>query len=132
MALASDVFVEKMVKDSAGRPKLVLEEPKVVTRGDRLVFVLKYRNRSNTPAANFVVTNPLPNTVVFQDSPTGNLLVSVDGGRSWGPLPALTVKDRTGARRLAMNTDVTHVRWTFARPIPAGSTGKLMFRGVVR
>ena len=132
VALDSDVFVEKLVKDPMGRTKLVLEQPKAVVPGDKLVIVLNYQNKSQGPATNFIVTNPMPAAVVFQGSADSAALVSVDGGRNWGPLATLKVRDRSGALRPANPTDVTHVRWTFAKPIPAGSAGKLMFRGIVR
>ena len=59
-------------------------------------------------------------------------LVSVDGGRQWGSLSELTVAETDGTRRAAQPADVTHVRWAFDKPVPAGGTGKLLFRGVVK
>ncbi len=131
VALVSDVFVEKPVKDQAGRTKLILEEPKIVVPGDRLVFVLKYQNNGQAPATNFIVTNPLPPAVQFEGAVDNGAQVSVDGGRSWGALATLKVKDGSSVR-FAHPGDVTHIRWTFANPIPVGSAGKLMFRGIVR
>lgn len=131
VALTSDVFVEKQSMDAAGRTRLVLEEPKLVVPGDKLVFVLKYQNKSSSPATNFVVTNPLPSAVTFQNALNDGAVVSVDGGRNWGLLSTLKVKDGATLRS-ANAADVTHIRWTFTKPIPAGSAGKLMFRGIVR
>lgn len=132
VALDSDVFVEKQITDASGRTRLVLEQPKAVVPGDKLVFVLNYQNKSMGPATNFIVTNPLPAAVVYQGTTNGSPLVSVDGGRNWGALEALKIRDRSGVLRNANPTDVTHIRWAFAKPIPAGSAGKLMFRGIVR
>ncbi len=50
----------------------------------------------------------------------------------WGQLADLTVPMADGTRRPAQPADVTHVRWAFQKPIPAGATGKLIFRGVVK
>ena len=127
VALSSAVFVEKDVVDSRGRRSIVLEPPEEVSRGDRLVFLLHYRTAG--PSAPFMVTNPLPDTVSYQGSPDARAIVSVDGGRHWGVLGALQVRERDGSRRGARPEDVTHVRWTLRR---AGSSGKLMFRGVAR
>ena len=66
VTLSSLVFVEKAVPDGAGRKHIVLEEPKSVMPGDRLVFILNYRNAGRLPASDFVVTNPLPAAVVYQ------------------------------------------------------------------
>jgi uncharacterized repeat protein (TIGR01451 family) len=132
VALDSRVFVERLVRDADGRSRAVLEEPKLVVPGDRLVFILNYRNTGAAPATDFVVTNPMPNAVSFQGTGDPGALVSVDGGRSWGALPALKIRDSDGARRSARPEDVTHVRWAMKRAIPSGSAGKLSFRGIVR
>lgn len=132
VALSSLVFVEKTSADADGRTKITLHEPKVVTPGDRLVFILNYQNRGATAASNFVVTNPLPTAVVYQGTADPSVELSIDGGRSWGPLAALKVADGAGRWRSARPEDVTHVRWTMKQPIPAGAQGKLSFRGIVR
>jgi len=132
VALANDVFVERVTTDMQGKQRILLEEPKVVVPGDRLVFVLNYRNAGAQPADKFVITNPLPDAVRFADAGDTRPLVSVDGGQAWGQLDELTVAQPDGTRRPAQPADVTHLRWAFQKPIPAGATGKLMFRGVVK
>lgn len=131
VALTSAVFVEKTVQAN-GQKKIVLERPVQVMPGDRLVFMFDYRNKGAAPASDFVVTNPLPGTVAYQSSPDPAAIVSIDGGRTWGTLARLRLREADGAVRGARPEDVTHVRWTFARAIPAGQGGKLSFRGVVR
>ncbi len=132
VALSNSVFVERVSTDAQGNRKVVLEEPRVVTPGDRLVFVLNYRNASAKPAEKFVVTNPMPAAVQFAEQGDGIAQLSVDGGKSWGALAALRVTDANGATRPARSDDVTHIRWAFNAPIPAGGSGKLMFRGIVK
>lgn len=132
VALDNSVFVERVITDAAGKQRVLLEEPKVVVPGDRLVFVLNYRNAGGQAADKFVITNPLPAAVRFADAGGTQPLVSVDGGRGWGALDQLTVAQADGTRRAAQPGDVTHIRWAFQKPIPAGGTGKLMFRGVVK
>lgn len=131
VTLSSTVFLEKTVADSSGRTRVVLEEPKLVTPGDQLVFVLNYRNAGNAPASDFIVTNPLPAAVAYLGGGDG-AQVSIDGGRSWGTLSALKVRETDGRWRSARPEDVTHVRWALKQSIPAGTQGKLSFRGVVR
>ncbi len=132
ITLASQVFVEKTVTGPDGRTQVQLNQPTRVMPGDDLVFVLKYRNAGQAPAKNFSVTNPLPRAVAFRETAGGSALYSVDGGRNWGALPALQVRAEHGRLRLARPDDVTHVRWTFRQPLPAGASGKLTFRGTVR
>jgi uncharacterized repeat protein (TIGR01451 family) len=132
VALANDVFVERVTTDATGKQRILLEEPKVVVPGDKLVFVLNYRNAGARPADKFVITNPLPAAVRFADAGDTRPLVSIDGGRGWGQLDQLTVALNDGSRRAAQPDDVTHIRWAFQKPIPAGGGGKLIFRGVVK
>ena len=132
VALDNHVFVERVTTDAAGKPRVLLEEPKVVVPGDRLVFVLNYRNAGAQPADKFVITNPLPAAVRFPDAGDTRPFVSVDGGKRWGLLSDLSIAMADGTRRAAQPADVTHIRWAFQNPIPIGGTGKLMFRGVVK
>jgi uncharacterized repeat protein (TIGR01451 family) len=132
VALDNHVFVERVSTDAQGKQRILLEEPKVVVPGDRLVFVLNYRNAGAQPADKFVITNPLPAAVRFADAGDTRPQVSVDGGKQWGLLADLSIPMTDGTRRAAQPADVTHIRWAFQNPIPVGGTGKLMFRGVVK
>lgn len=49
VALDNHVFVERVSTDAQGKQRILLEEPKVVVPGDRLVFVLNYRNAGAQP-----------------------------------------------------------------------------------
>jgi len=133
VALTSEIFVERTVPDaSGGAPRVTLEAPGVVTPGEHLVFVLSYRNNGAAPASDFVVSNPIPDSVSFDGTDSPGALYSVDGGRNWGALAALRVRGADGNPRAATNADVTGVQWRFAQPIPAGAGGELRFRGIVK
>ena len=131
VSLTSKVFVERMKPGADGKPVTVREEPGVVTPGDRLVFVLGYRNGGAQPATGFTLTNPIPPAIAFTGTDDASAVVSVDGGKTWGALASLKVVAADGTRRPAVPADVTHVRWSLGRPIAAGSGGELSFRGVV-
>jgi uncharacterized repeat protein (TIGR01451 family) len=132
VTLNNAVFVEHVRMDAQGRRTVAFDPPQVVTPGDHLVFVLTYRNGGAQPATGFAVTNPIPPAVAFERSDDANAVVSVDGGRTWGALATLTVSQPDGTRRPAAAADVTHVRWSFSQPIPAGAEGRLTFRGIVK
>lgn len=131
VSLTSKVYVERTKPGADGKPVTVREEPGVVTPGDRLAFVLRYRNAGPQPATGFTLTNPIPAAVAFTGTDDSSASVSVDGGKSWGALAALKVVAADGTSRPAVAADVTHVRWSFSQPIAAGSGGELSFRGVV-
>jgi uncharacterized repeat protein (TIGR01451 family) len=130
--LSSKIFIEKQVKRADGTFATTLVAPKLITPGDQLVFVVGYRNTSTQPATNFTVTNPIPTAIAFSGTSDGNELVSVDGGKSWGKLAQLRVKNLDGTARPALMTDVTHLKWNMNQPLASGESGKLIFRGTVR
>ena len=131
VSLTSKVFVERVKPGADGKPVTVREEPGVVTPGDKLAFVLSYRNSGAQPATGFTLTNPIPPSVTFVGTEDSSAAVSVDGGKSWGPLASLKVVNADGTSRPAVAADVTHIRWSLGRPIAAGTGGELSFRGVV-
>ncbi|CAN5317118.1 hypothetical protein BH10PSE12_BH10PSE12_00890 [soil metagenome] len=128
--LDSNVFVEKVSNDSGGRERRVLSAPGQLGQGDRLVFILRYRNDGMTPVSDFAVTNPVPQTVRINPQP--DMQVSVDGGRNWGRLDTLQVRTPLGGTRRATADDVTHLRWTVRAPISPGTGGQIAYRGTVR
>ncbi len=132
VSLASEVLVERVKPQPDGTTKVVREEPAMVTPGDKLVFLLSYRNGGAAPASGFVLTNPIPASVAFAGGESEGGTVSVDGGKSWGALAALRIANADGTSRPAAAEDVTHVRWRFSQPILAGTAGQLSFRGVVK
>ena len=132
VSLTSEVLVERVKQEADGTSRVIREEPNVVTPGDKLVFLLSYRNGGAQPATGFVVTNPIPVAVAFSGGESDGATVSVDGGKTWGALAALKVAIADGISRPATMEDVTHIRWTFTQPIAAGRAGQLSFRGVVK
>ncbi|QLC21711.1 DUF11 domain-containing protein [Parasphingopyxis sp. CP4] len=132
VALESTVFVERSEEQPDGNVTVTLEEPTRVVPGDALVFVLTYENTGADAAENFVVTNPMPEAVVFVEAIDAGAVYSVDGGNNFGALTELRVASDGGVERDAQPVDVTHIRWTLTEPIAAGASGQLRFRGVVR
>lgn len=131
VSLTSKVFVERVKSGADGKPVTVREAPGVVVPGDRLAFVLTYRNAGAQPATGFTLTNPIPPSVAFAGTDDASAVVSVDGGKSWGALASLKVANADGTSRPAVAADVTHIRWSFDRPIAAGTGGELSFKGTV-
>lgn len=121
VTLDSAVFVER-IKPGAVR---LLEPARQLNRGDRLVYVVSWQRMGGE--GGFTVTNPLPRTVYYQRSATGDEEVSVDGGRRWGKLDSLRVGDR-----VATPEDVTHLRWRVAPAQAARGTGRITYSAIVR
>ena len=132
VTVVSDMFVEKTVAQPGAKPKIVLVHQKSGPPGTRLVFVHSYRNGGKVPAANFAMTNPMPSGVDYLGSDDPTATVSVDGGKTFGPLATAKVRAADGTLRAATPENVTHVRWVLKSAIPIGGSGKFSFRGVVK
>jgi len=154
VTLSSKAMIERVETDANGAEKTVLKTPSdvIVVPGDKVVFTLSYVNESAEPAASFRATNPMPGPIQFLSAAEDWALVSVDGGKTWGKLSALTVTERTEEaaltdpetgeitqeavsteeQRAARAEDVTHVRWAFADDIAPGASGSVSYRGLVK
>ncbi len=131
MSLSSDVKLVKIETNEAGVSERTLVAPNVIVPGDRLIFGTDYANSGAEPITGFVVTNPVHEKVRLASDADPELSVSVDGGKSWGKLAALTVKSEDGSDRAAAHADVTHVRWVLASVQP-GESGRLEYPVIIR
>jgi uncharacterized repeat protein (TIGR01451 family) len=139
VALTSDVKIERVTIDAAGKEQVTLHTPKslVVVPGDKVLFTLEVTNNGMQPASGFKATNPIPAAVKFTSVAEDWADVSVDGGVTWGKLALLTVKPKNAdgtadVERAAAAADVTHVRWVFADTIAPGAKRAISYRGEVR
>jgi len=132
VALAHSVFVERAIPAADGRLSRVLEPARALRKGDRLVYVVAWRTAGRqAEGERFTITNPLPRSVAYQRSADGREEVSIDGGRTWGQIGNLRVRDDGGWRN-ASAEDVTHVRWNVPRELAQAGSGRLTFSGIVR
>lgn len=107
--------------------------PDVVVPGDRIRLTLTFTNNGAAPAAGVNLTNPIPEALIFDGTnDTAGFAVSVDGGKTYGALAALTVAVTGAAERPAAAGDVTHVRWLWSDAVPAGQSRSVAFFGRVR
>ena len=131
IALTSEVKVVRIVRDENGVSQTRLEAPDTVVPGDRLVFRTSYSNSGTEAVERFVLTNPLHAAVRLAPDADASLVVSVDGGQTWGELSELMVAGPDGALRAATADDVTHIRWTLAVVQP-GESGTLEYPAIIR
>jgi uncharacterized repeat protein (TIGR01451 family) len=126
-----DIKSEKSVTGADGKTSIELVEPASFLPGDRLIFGQNFSNTSASEVTNFVITNPLPQAVRLAPDADPALDVSVDGGKSWGKLAALSLTNSDGTTRPATQADVTHVRWVLASIAP-GASGRVAFPVIIR
>jgi uncharacterized repeat protein (TIGR01451 family) len=125
--------VEVVVKGPDGKEQTRLVPAGKVTPGSTVVYTLEAHNKSGKPAADVIVTDPIPAEVEFVDNTSNGARVSfsVDGGKTWGAKESLKVKGTDGAMRTALPADFTHIRWEFEKPIAPGESRAVSFRAKV-
>ncbi len=125
------VKVQTVTIDEAGERRIALVDPVTVVPGDRLVMGTRYSNAGTTLIENVVVSNPVPPPVRVTEVADPAQVVSVDGGRTWGPFADRIVRNADGTERPASPEDITHFRWTIPAVAP-GSSGAVEFLVTVR
>lgn len=131
ITLEGDVKVVKTIVEDDGETRVELIEPDTAVPGDRLIFGTNYVNTGAEPVSDFVMTNPVPSAVRVAPDADEGLVVSVDGGKTWGLLAELSVTAEDGASRAASHDDITHIRWTLALVQP-GEKGRLEYPAIIR
>lgn len=131
ISLTGDVKAVKVITDADGNERTELVLPGTIVPGDRLFFGTDYANSGAQAVTNFTVTNPLPAAVRLAPDADPTLMVSVDGGKSWGLLAALAIANSDGTTRAATHADVTHIRWVLESIAP-GAAGRLTYPAIIR
>lgn len=136
--LKSIAEVEVTEKNDKGEKvvKRVDVSKAVKAPGDIVIFTTRYTNTGNKPATNIVITNPVPEHMIYMDRSAegGNTRIeySVDGGKTYGMPEKLNVKNADRTVRNATAADYTHIRWTVIKPFTGGGTDTVSFRARIK
>lgn len=130
LSFEATAFVQKTVVED-GIEKTVELPTATVVPGDLVIFNTTYHNDGTEPVEEFVVTNPIPGPVALSNESSGALVVSVDGGQTFGNLSTMSIAIEPEGERPAVAADVTHIRWTLDRVAP-GESGTLSYKAFVR
>jgi len=132
VSLDNKVLREEVKIAADGSRTTSLVPAKNIAPGLVAVYVMTFRNGGAKPATGLVISNPIPRDLVYV-GPAANSpapTVSVDGGRSFGPIERATVRSGAGTRQ-AQFADVTNVKWDVATLAP-GTSGTVSYRARVR
>jgi uncharacterized repeat protein (TIGR01451 family) len=119
---------EKQIKttDAEGKQQITWQALKgevTVHPGDVLRYTLTSENAGDKPAANLVLTQPIPAQTIYQlKSARANdakLTFSIDGGKAFSAQPTIKVKLADGKEELqpAPASTYTHVRWDYSESL---------------
>jgi uncharacterized repeat protein (TIGR01451 family) len=103
-----------------------------VVPGEVVIYTINYTNNGAEEAENFVITNPVPEHMVYLSSSAegenSEITFSVDGGNSYDTAENLTITDAKGNQKAAKVSDYTHIRWVMHDPITPKQTGQVNFK----
>ncbi|MEL6860754.1 MAG: hypothetical protein AAGL11_02865 [Pseudomonadota bacterium] len=140
-AFANGLKAEQVVEvatvsvDESGNEVRTYALAEEVAPGDEVRYSLAYVNEGAQPAEAVSLVMPVPAEMTYvetsADGTSSTITYSVDGGTSFYARDSLVVTSAEGAR-LAASDEITHIKWAFAEPIPAASTGQISFRAVLK
>jgi uncharacterized repeat protein (TIGR01451 family) len=106
-----------------------------VVPGDEVIYTIYYRNLGEQTADNVVITNPVPEHMMYKDGSAGgegtSITFSVDGGKIYDVPANLKVRDAEGKENPAKAADYTHIRWILNESLPPEAQGIVSFRAIL-
>ncbi len=116
--------------NDAGETETSLVPAETVVPGENVVYTITFRNISDEPAENVVITNPIADSLTYIEGsafgPGTDIQFSVDGGQTFAGRGELTVTE-DGAARAAQAKDFTHIRWVMTQELAVGAQGTARF-----
>lgn len=136
IVLASVAEVENEVFNPEGKKVIERVPAAKVLPGSEVIFTTRYENVSKEKAENAVITNPMPEHMLYKRRSArgagARVMFSVDNGKSYNIPSQLFVMDAAGRKFPAQPKDYTHIRWTFENPLPSGAKGEVSFRAILK
>lgn len=126
----------KVTTDDKGVKHTTLIPAGKVLPGTEVVFTIEYSNVGKKPANDVVITDPIPEHMVYvADSAEGkgmDITYSIDGGKTWGNPDQLNVRDADGTTHTALPKDYNAIRWVLKGALAVGGKGSVSFHAVLQ
>lgn len=131
LELESRLFREAAQVDVNGATRRSLSNVSTVRSGDKLLFVIRYRNTGTAPVTGTAIVSELPPRVSIDPSQNSRIEVSLDGGHRWDRPGATFLTTTDGKLRPASGRAPTHIRVRLDRPVAPGASGQEIFRATI-
>ena len=126
---------EKEVINAKGEKEITRVPVTRVVPGDEVVYTLLYTNIGQEPADNVVITDPVPEHMIYTEGSASGadtvITFSVDNGAKYDLPAKLTIVGADGKKRPAKGADYTHIRWTLTKSLTPGEKGHVSFRALL-
>lgn len=134
--LASIVEMEAQEFNAEGKLVTVRKPAGKVIPGNEVIYTTTYTNIGKEAAEQVVITNPVPENLVYKDNSAAGenttIVFSIDNGKTYKSPDALFVTLADGTKRPATASDYTHIRWTLTKPVPPQGKGFVTYRAVLK
>jgi uncharacterized repeat protein (TIGR01451 family) len=134
--LASVAEIEKEVFNEEGRKEIKRMPAAKVVPGHEVIFTTTYKNVSKEKAEKAVITNPVPEHMLYKENSASGMgtriTFSIDHGKSFNIPVKLFVLDAAGRKYPARPQDYTHIRWEISNPLQPGAKGEVSFRAILK
>jgi uncharacterized repeat protein (TIGR01451 family) len=128
--------MEVVTVDKDGKKTVKRTPVEKAVPGTEVIFTNTFENIGKKIATDIVVTNPVPNDMVYKGGSVFGrdclVIFSVDGGKTYGAAENLKVKDENGKNQPALPKDYTNIRWTFKAHLANGKSSEVGFRAVIK
>lgn len=128
--------VEVATVGTDGKKTLRREPVEKATPGTEIIFTNTFENVSTKAASDIVINNPIPNSTEYQSGSAFGadceILFSVDHGKTFGVAESLIIKEANGTEHTALAKEYTDIRWSYKKQLPAGKSGEVGFRAVIK
>lgn len=118
-----------LLVETADGARRTLSAPAEARSGDRLIFMIRYRNAGTRPLPGYDIVAPVPAGVQILPDRQDSLRVSADGGKNWTRPGAPFPFDKSGHLRRAEHATITHIRLRLSQTIAPGESGAVAYRG---
>ncbi len=136
VSISIKALKEKVYVTPEGKRKVAWVEPKTVVPGDEVVYAITYKNMGKQPTDNVVITNLIPQHMMYRPGSARNskadVKYSVDGGRTFKKASELKVRTADGRIRTASAGDYTHIQWRIRQPVAPGKHGVVGYRAILK
>jgi uncharacterized repeat protein (TIGR01451 family) len=124
--------IEVEVVTEEGEKEIQRVDASKVIPGDEVIYTIHYANTGTEPAENIVITDPIPEHMLYLDGSAAGegaiVTFSVDDGKSFDVATNLKVPADDGGERPARASDYTHVKWTLEGDVEPEASGFVTFR----
>ena len=126
------VEVATVAVDADGLETVTYSEASEVEPGEQVRYTLAFANEGAAAADNVSLVMPVPSEVTYiEGSALGAVEFSADEGRTYAPRESLMIGQGDYAR-LAVSTEITHIKWAFSEPIAPAAKGQISFEAVLK